>query len=99
MKITWSRTALRDLARLEHRPQVRIKEKLNAITDKNAPRPDIKKLSMPGNYYRLRAGEYRVIFSLQGEAQRVCNIEAVKRRTTTTYLHEEAVPYECTTDR
>ncbi|UJD93861.1 type II toxin-antitoxin system RelE/ParE family toxin [Lelliottia amnigena] len=99
MKIIWSRSAKRDLAKIEVRAQKRIEEKVNSITDKNTPRPDIKKLSLPGNYYRLRAGEYRVIFMIQGESRDVCYIVAVKRRSSTAYLHEESVPYGCTTDR
>ena len=99
MKIVWSRSAKRDLAKIDKRYQTRIEEKIAAINDRNAPRPDIKKLDMGEDFYRLRTGDYRVIFILQGESRDVCYIVAVKRRTSTTYLHEENPLYGYTNDQ
>ncbi|MDK9602695.1 type II toxin-antitoxin system RelE family toxin [Lelliottia wanjuensis] len=96
MRVIWSRPAKKDLAKLDSLSQKRIQEKLNAIANQNSPHLDIKKLTMPGEYYRLRVGEYRVIFLMQGESRNECYLIAVKRRTTTTYLHEENAPYGCT---
>ncbi len=54
-----------------------------------------KELSKPENHYRLRVGDYRVIFTRQGLTLSDLFIVSVKRRTSTTYLHEENMPYGC----
>ena len=102
------------------------------MDDKASPISDIKKLSSPENHYRLRLGDYRIIYtnfliSEIGEALssifssldlmrllyrvsilenclsavfdqtifiRPSTVVAVKRRTTTTYLHEEDTEYD-----
>ncbi|MBG0749476.1 hypothetical protein Q7O_003437 [Pectobacterium carotovorum subsp. carotovorum PCCS1] len=46
---------------------------------------DLKKLESSGKQYRLRVGDYRIIFELINEIPQVCEILEVKRRTTTTY--------------
>jgi len=62
------------------------------------PQPDIRKITAAGDHFRLRVGDYRVIFALRGTPDKHCYVIAVKRRTTTTYSHEENMPYGCSTD-
>lgn len=93
MVIIWSRNARRAFSRIDIRYQQRIEEKLSRLDDKSAPPLDIKKLSVPEGHYRLRVGEYRIIFTQQEGIGDTCYIVAVKRRTSTTYLHEERMPY------
>lgn len=50
-----------------------------------AVRLDIKKLHDADNQYRLRVGNYRIIFEIVDEEPIVCLIQQVKRRTSTTY--------------
>jgi mRNA-degrading endonuclease RelE of RelBE toxin-antitoxin system len=45
--------------------------------------------------FRLRVGDYRIVITLRGDPNNDCYVLAVKRRTSTTYLHEENAPYGC----
>lgn len=63
------------------------------MDDKASPISDIKKLSSPENHYRLRLGDYRVIYTFGDPPGDTCYVVAVKRRTTT-YLHEEHTEYD-----
>lgn len=93
--LIWSKVAKKELANTDYRYQQRIKSRLADLGDRTAPRPDVRKLSKPENHYRLRAGDYRVIFTRQGLTLSDLFIVSVKRRTSTTYLHEENMPYGC----
>ncbi len=61
-----SQTAAKELKALEGNLQARIKEKLRELAQdpgNRSGRLDVKKLSSTRrNYYRLRVGEYRIIF-------------------------------------
>lgn len=92
MEIIWSRNAKKQLSNIDGRYRERIKQKLYDIGDVMAPPPDLKKLSGPENHYRLRVGDYRIILTHPEGSDR-CTVIAVKRRTSTTYLHEEPVRY------
>jgi mRNA-degrading endonuclease RelE of RelBE toxin-antitoxin system len=70
----------------------RIKVKLAELDDRSAPRPDIKKISATENHFRLRVGDYRIMITLRDDPDNHCYVLAVKRRTSTTYLHEEKAP-------
>jgi len=98
MKIVWSKAAQRACRRIDTRYQVRIENKLAKLDDRSAPQPDIRKITAAEYLFRLRVGDYRVIFALRGTPDKHCYVIAVKRRTTTTYSHEENRPYGCSTD-
>ena len=95
MIVFCSKSAEKQLAAIDSRYQERIKEKLRTMDDKNAPAPDIKKLKQSGSkdHYRLRVGDYRIIFTQFEGVSESCYVVAIKRRTSTTYLHEEATLY------
>ena len=95
MEIIWSRNAKKQLLTIDRRYRERIKQKLYDIGDIMAPPPDLKKLSGPENHYRLRVGDYRIILTHPEGGDR-CTVVAVKRRTSTTYLHEELAHYDST---
>ncbi|HDR2754959.1 TPA: type II toxin-antitoxin system RelE/ParE family toxin [Enterobacter asburiae] len=95
MKIVWSNSAKKAFSRIDERYQRRIEVKLSELDDRSAPRPDIKKISATENHFRLRVGDYRVLITLRDDPDNDCYVLAVKRRTTTTYLHEEKTPYGC----
>ncbi|MGN1490162.1 type II toxin-antitoxin system RelE family toxin, partial [Yersinia enterocolitica] len=46
---------------------------------------DIKKLQTGDSQYRMRVGNYRIIFQIIEGTPVICTIQEVKRRTTTTY--------------
>jgi len=93
MKFVWSRIASKRFYQIDERYRRRIRQALYDIGDPDTLRLDVKKLSVPKDHYRLRVGDYRIIYMLQGELCDICYIVAVKRRTSTTYLHEECAPY------
>lgn len=95
MEIIWSRSAKKQLLNIDGRYRERIKQKLYDIGDIMTPPPDLKKLSGPENHYRLRVGDYRIILTHPEGSER-CTVVAVKRRNSTTYLHEEPVRYDST---
>lgn len=57
--------------------------------------PDPKKISATENHFRLRVGDYRILITLRDNPNTHCYVLAVKRRTSTTYLHEEKATYGC----
>lgn len=95
MKIVWSNAAKKALSKIDSRYQQRIETKLAELDDRSAPRPDIKKISASENHFRLRVGDYRIVITLRDDPHNDCHVLAVKRRTSTTYLHEENAPYGC----
>ena len=95
MKIVWSNGAKKAFSRIDDRYQRRIEVKLAELDDRSAPRPDIKKISAKENHFRLRVGDYRILITLRDNPNTHCYVLAVKRRTSTTYLHEENAPYGC----
>jgi mRNA-degrading endonuclease RelE of RelBE toxin-antitoxin system len=98
MKIVWSHAARKAFLKLDKQTQSRIKARLAALKERSGPRPDLRKMASSENQFRLRVGDYRIILTLVHEPENECYIVAVKRRTTTTYLHEENVPYGCSND-
>ncbi|EOG8264397.1 TPA: type II toxin-antitoxin system RelE/ParE family toxin, partial [Yersinia enterocolitica] len=62
-----------------------ISEKVNKLTDFPAVDLDIKKLQTGDSQYRMRVGNYRIIFQIIEGTPVICTIQEVKRRTTTTY--------------
>lgn len=73
-----SQTAAKELMTLEGSLQARIKRKLKELAQdpsNRSGRLDVKKLSSTRrNYYRLRVGEYRIIFFTEEMAIKVVRI-------------------------
>ncbi len=73
-----SQTAAKELRALEGSLQARIKGKLKELAQdpsNRSGRLDVKKLSSTRrNYYRLRVGEYRIIFFTEEMAIKVVRI-------------------------
>ncbi|BEM10113.1 MULTISPECIES: type II toxin-antitoxin system RelE family toxin [Serratia] len=84
-KISWSRKALKQLMTLPAQNRLAIAAKVEELGAFPAVRLDIKKLHDADNQYRLRVGNYRIIFEIVDEEPIVCLIQQVKRRTSTTY--------------
>ncbi|MGL4726697.1 MAG: type II toxin-antitoxin system RelE family toxin [Scandinavium sp.] len=97
LTILWSKTARRHFLKIEKRDRLRIIAKLEMLGDISAPPLDIEKLRVPDELYRLRVGDYRIIFTRTGENNEACYIFDVLRRTSKTYsFHEEPASYEYT---
>lgn len=56
MKIIWSNVAKKELSKIDSRYKKRIETKLAELGDRSAPPPDIRKMTVPDNHYRLRVG-------------------------------------------
>lgn len=69
MKITWTNKALEQLNDLEFVIAKRIVQKIEELTTINSF--EIKKLRGYQNLYRLRVGDYRVIFDINNEKNEI----------------------------
>ena len=71
--------ALRDLQALPPDVQHRIRPKIDALADNPRPR-GCEKLEGEDDLYRIRAGEYRVLYQIQGRVLLVLVIRIGHRR-------------------
>ncbi|MGY4660639.1 type II toxin-antitoxin system RelE family toxin [Pseudomonas chlororaphis] len=81
--ILWTRKAVKQLLRLHSAHQVQIRDAVTLLGDM----PDtgnVKALSGHSYAYRLRVGNYRILFDWDG-AIRVVSIQEVKKRDERTY--------------
>ncbi|MBO1563265.1 MULTISPECIES: type II toxin-antitoxin system RelE family toxin [Yersinia pseudotuberculosis complex] len=83
--VQWTTKARKQLLSIDTRYRKAISEKVNQLETFPAVTLDIKKLHSIDNQYRLRVGDYRVIFELTDGEPVICSIRTVKRRTSTTY--------------
>lgn len=85
-EVIFSTKAASQLSRIDQRYVKAIKTKVAMLKDfPNIGYLDIKHLD--GNQYRLRHGDYRILFKVINGEPTIINIMQVKRRTTTTYKH------------
>ncbi len=77
-RVLVSSTASKEFEVLQRKEQERIREKLNELAEdphNNSRRLDTKKLSGTNRvYFRLRVGDYRVIYYLERETIKVVRI-------------------------
>ena len=66
-RIEFSPTAESQFKKLPKEVQVRLKHRIDILAENPFPR-GVKKLSTQENFYRLRIGDYRIIFQVQGKA-------------------------------
>ncbi|HDR0635829.1 MULTISPECIES: type II toxin-antitoxin system RelE family toxin [Pasteurella] len=84
-QINWTKKAIKQLLSIDQRYVKPIREKVNALNAFPDVKLDLKKMSGKDNQYRLRVGDYRVLFEVIDGEPRIINIQTVKRRTSTTY--------------
>lgn len=70
LKICYSKQALKFLQKQDKKTQIRIITAIELI-----PSGDIKKLQGNEQYYRLRIGDFRVIFSKEGKIISIVKID------------------------
>jgi mRNA interferase RelE/StbE len=71
--------AIRDLKKLSRGLQKRIAAKIDGLTDDPRPR-DVEKLSGKEPYYRLRIGDYRIVYEIKENILLVLVIRVSHRR-------------------
>lgn len=84
-RVNWTKDALRQLIKIDSRYQNAVKEKANALTTFPNESLDTKKLKGEVNQWRLRVGNYRIIFEVINGEPKIINIQAIKRRSDRTY--------------
>jgi mRNA-degrading endonuclease RelE of RelBE toxin-antitoxin system len=83
--VQWTRKARKQLLSIDTRYRKAISEKVNQLEAFPTVKLDIRKLHATDKQYRLRVGDYRVIFEITDGEPVICSITAVKRRSSTTY--------------
>jgi len=78
-QIEFTSVAWRDFSRLTTSVQERLQVKIDALAQQPRP-PGVQKLEGRENRYRLRAGNYRVIYEIQDEVLLVLIVRIGHRR-------------------
>ena len=66
-RIEFSPTAERQFKKLTKEVQARFKHRIDILAENPFPR-GVKKLSAEEDLYRLRIGDYRIVYQVQGKA-------------------------------
>ncbi|UJR55003.1 type II toxin-antitoxin system RelE family toxin [Dickeya zeae] len=85
VRVIWSKKALKQRLTIDKRYQTAISEKVTELENFPAVRLDIVPLKGQEGAFRLRVGDYRIIFQITKGEPVICEIKEVKRRTSTTY--------------
>jgi len=83
--VQWTKKAIKQLLSIDTRYRKVIKDKVDKLIAFPLVNLDIKKLQTDDNQYRMRIGNYRVIFQIDNGEPVICTIHEIKRRTSTTY--------------
>lgn len=81
--IQWTQKAVRELSKIDARYRDAIRQKVAMLADFPQVYLDIKHLQ--GNEYRLRHGDYRVLFALIDGVPKIVQIQKIARRSEQTY--------------
>lgn len=85
VRIVWTVKAFKQLNRIDTRYRQQIKRKVDELAGFPMVDLDLKKLNSKNAQYRLRVGDYRVIFEIIDDEPRVLEVQEVLRRTSRTY--------------
>ena len=84
-KILWHNRARKQLLKIEFKKRMAIIENVEKLIDFPASFPsNVKKLKNHQHDYRMRIGQYRVLFDYK-ETVKIISIEEVKKRNERTY--------------
>lgn len=78
-RVVTSETAERQFNRLDRQIQERIRDHIESLAENPRP-PGVKKLKGYREYWRIRVGDYRVIYTIQDDRLLVCVIRIGHRR-------------------
>ncbi|MDQ1211444.1 mRNA interferase RelE/StbE [Pantoea anthophila] len=85
VEVVWSRRALKHLMKIDTRFQKIIHQKVGELVSFPIVSLDVRKLQGSDNHFRLRVGNYRIIFAITGGEPVILEIKEVARRTSVTY--------------
>jgi mRNA interferase RelE/StbE len=77
--VTFSSRARRELGNLPRAAQVRIKPRFDALANEPRP-PGVKKLSGESELYRIRVGDYRVLYAIEDDELVVLVVSVADRK-------------------
>jgi mRNA interferase RelE/StbE len=80
MQVTYETKAIKELKAIEPKARDRIVSKIVQYADAPASQANNVKHLTGSPFYRLRVGDYRVIFSLDGEVATVMTVIRVRHR-------------------
>jgi mRNA-degrading endonuclease RelE of RelBE toxin-antitoxin system len=83
--IQWKPKAVRQLLRLDRQAQAQIRDDVGAKLTSIPFGSSVKALTNHVHGYRLRVGNYRVLFDFEGGAACIVSIEEVRKRDERTY--------------
>ena len=78
-RVTFVRSARRELERLPRDLGARILARIEALTENPRPR-GCRKLQGPSQLWRMRVGEYRVVYAID-DNHRIVDITVIRRRS------------------
>lgn len=84
-QINWTKKAIKQLLSIDQRYVPSIRKKVNELQAFPNVTLDLKKIVGEDSQYRLRIGDYRILFEVINGEPTIINIQTVKRRTSTTY--------------
>ena len=77
--VEFSDRAAKELRQLPRKEAVRISQKIQVLSDDPRP-PGVEKLSGKENIYRIRSGDYRIIYHIQDKILHVLLLKIAHRR-------------------
>jgi mRNA interferase RelE/StbE len=78
-KVEFTQRATREFNSLPRQAQVRLAPKIEALADEPRP-PGVRKLTDEEDYYWIRVGNYRVIYTIRDDALIVLVVDVGDRR-------------------
>ncbi|MEE8585381.1 MAG: type II toxin-antitoxin system RelE/ParE family toxin [Acidobacteriota bacterium] len=78
-EILFARSARRELERLPSKIAERIFNRIEKLSDQPRPRGSVK-LRGAANHWRIRAGDYRVIYAVD-DRSRIVDVSAIRHRS------------------
>lgn len=85
VQIQWRLKAVKQLHKIDCRYKKNIQDRIDSLVNFPLVSLDIKKLKTGSKLYRVRAGEYRIIFQIKDGLPVICEIQEILRRKSTTY--------------
>ncbi|MGH9509056.1 MAG: type II toxin-antitoxin system RelE family toxin [Terriglobales bacterium] len=78
-RVVFSETAIRALDKIHPQHRARIITRAESLADEPFP-PGVKKLRGPEGWYRIRVGDYRVVYDVQHQRLVVLVVRVAHRR-------------------
>jgi mRNA interferase RelE/StbE len=78
-RVEFAPAAARDFAALPRSVQVRLRPRIDALADDPRP-PGVEHLAGGDDLYRIRVGDYRVVYSIEGDVLLVLVVRVGHRR-------------------